>query len=363
MAVLLALAGDDPTPVRALNPRVPEALAQLVHQLLAKDPMARPQSAEEVAERLRTILEPPHLAPSVVPLDVNPGPDVVFANLGDAADDMEDVEATQADTAADTATPEPVQQKTGRKEVVIGGGAALALVLVAGAFFALKNRDRTEPGPQEPDTAAVPGSKDIKPVAPVEPPKDVKPVARAEPKVPSDPKPEVDPNRAAAEWALSAGVQVTIRTATGSRSVTDPKNLPAGPLVVTELRFSRNAQVGDDDLARLVGLSELTLINLAATGVKGPGLKYLARLPALASLSLFDTAVSDAGLEHLKGAPRLERLYLNNTLVTDAGLEHLAGLTALTQVSLHGTKVTPPAVAKLQRALPACKILGAQPKP
>jgi serine/threonine protein kinase len=57
MAVLMALGSDDPTPVRELNPQVPEALAELIHQLLAKNPWERPQTAAEVARRLRAILE------------------------------------------------------------------------------------------------------------------------------------------------------------------------------------------------------------------------------------------------------------------------------------------------------------------
>src|SRR5262249_14786285 len=57
MAVLMALGSDDPTPVRELNPSVPEALAQLIHQLLAKKPEQRPQTATEVAKRLRAALD------------------------------------------------------------------------------------------------------------------------------------------------------------------------------------------------------------------------------------------------------------------------------------------------------------------
>jgi serine/threonine protein kinase len=57
MAVLMALGNDEPAPVRELNPNVPEALAALIHQLLAKKPEDRPQTATEVAKRLRAILE------------------------------------------------------------------------------------------------------------------------------------------------------------------------------------------------------------------------------------------------------------------------------------------------------------------
>lgn len=52
---LAAVTADDATPVRALNPAVPESLAQLITQLLAKNPNARPATAAIVAERLRQI--------------------------------------------------------------------------------------------------------------------------------------------------------------------------------------------------------------------------------------------------------------------------------------------------------------------
>ena len=57
MAVLTALAADDPQPIRELNPKVPESLAALIHQMLAKKPEQRPATADEVVRRLRGIAE------------------------------------------------------------------------------------------------------------------------------------------------------------------------------------------------------------------------------------------------------------------------------------------------------------------
>jgi formylglycine-generating enzyme required for sulfatase activity/serine/threonine protein kinase len=55
MAILTALAVDNPPPIRELNPEVPPALADLVMRLLAKNPADRPPSAQEVLEALQAI--------------------------------------------------------------------------------------------------------------------------------------------------------------------------------------------------------------------------------------------------------------------------------------------------------------------
>ena len=54
-AILTALIHNTPRPVRELNPDVPLVLAELIDRLLAKDPAARPASAQAVAEELQAI--------------------------------------------------------------------------------------------------------------------------------------------------------------------------------------------------------------------------------------------------------------------------------------------------------------------
>jgi hypothetical protein len=65
MAVLTALAMDDPRPARERNPAIPGRLSDLVGELLAKRPGDRPPSADAVRERLERIereLKEPHRA-------------------------------------------------------------------------------------------------------------------------------------------------------------------------------------------------------------------------------------------------------------------------------------------------------------
>ena len=56
MATLTAIATEEPTPVQKLNPDVPEALADLIHRLLAKKPEDRPAGASAVAGELARLL-------------------------------------------------------------------------------------------------------------------------------------------------------------------------------------------------------------------------------------------------------------------------------------------------------------------
>ncbi|NNF59570.1 MAG: alpha/beta fold hydrolase [Rhodothermaceae bacterium] len=52
-AVIHAVLNEEPTPLRALRPEVPDGLQHLVHQLLEKDPVVRPLHADAVIDALR----------------------------------------------------------------------------------------------------------------------------------------------------------------------------------------------------------------------------------------------------------------------------------------------------------------------
>ncbi len=77
MAVLTALATEEPTPVRTLRPDCPTGLADLIHRLLAKDRDKRPATAKAVADELlaldrdgsRTVVTLPPLVEAVPAAD------------------------------------------------------------------------------------------------------------------------------------------------------------------------------------------------------------------------------------------------------------------------------------------------------
>lgn len=52
---LVALLSHEPRPVRELNPDIPQPLADLIHQLLAKEPVDRPASAAALEKRLKKV--------------------------------------------------------------------------------------------------------------------------------------------------------------------------------------------------------------------------------------------------------------------------------------------------------------------
>ena len=183
MAVLAALITDDPTPVRERNPNVSESLATLIHQLLAKKPEDRPQTAADVAKRLRAILdqlaapvgaEPPvpmatsadvsasmpvvvHPVPMqppiVVPMQIAAQPESEFADLG--ADDAGG--ATEAARAGDT--PKPERKKSGGKGMLIAAGVAVLLTLIAGVVVVSQMGKKPEPEAKSPDAGTTRGEK------------------------------------------------------------------------------------------------------------------------------------------------------------------------------------------------------------
>ena len=80
-AMLVAIARNDPVPPRELNPETSPALDELILRLLAKDPLARPQSARAVVDAIREI---EHAVSTAAPTSAIPA----FAiNMGEEASD------------------------------------------------------------------------------------------------------------------------------------------------------------------------------------------------------------------------------------------------------------------------------------
>lgn len=116
------------------------------------------------------------------------------------------------------------------------------------------------------------------------------------------------------------------------------------------------AEITDRVVDDITTLTNVETLDLGAESITDDALSRLHSLPRLKFLRLGGTGVTDAGLPRLAELTRLQWLELSYTKVTDGGLERLVGLNQLHELHLEGTHVTDGAVAKLQRALPNCKI-------
>jgi eukaryotic-like serine/threonine-protein kinase len=156
----------DPPDVRSLNPRVPEALQQVLQRMLAKKPKHRYQTAAELLEALEQAGDPARPAPA---------PPDILAGLGQA-----EVETPRSRTrkSADTKTmPRPsssahrkprrrarprtdpaLQRRT--RLWLLAGGLLLAAVVVWLVLGRLTDHRRASAGPAAAGTAEVSEAKD-----------------------------------------------------------------------------------------------------------------------------------------------------------------------------------------------------------
>jgi serine/threonine protein kinase len=127
LALLTALAVDDPRPVREANPEVPERLAGLVARLLAKSPEDRPPSAAAILEEFerieRELQAPPPLPEPPHEARVQAPPTRKLEPLSDPR--------IQAQPTRRVEMPTPAPSRSGGKRL----GAALALGVAFLAAF------------------------------------------------------------------------------------------------------------------------------------------------------------------------------------------------------------------------------------
>jgi predicted Ser/Thr protein kinase len=342
IALLTALAVDDPAPIQSKNPDVPPALAELIHELLRKDPAGRPAIADEVANRLRAIEEkleaPP--APRLAEASTVTGPAIGAWKVRDRA-------------------AGPAKPARSRRLLVLGG-LAFAAAAIAGTVVVVSNlRKPGEPTPppvvpEGPRPA--PGEPPVPPPSgPTGPPETVASAETAPPPrevVPKPPTP-TDPEREAAE-ALLTRAHLKVRLGSGATAgVRRGGQLPAEPFAVTAVALDDTKYPPDYAAAVLLpaaarfrsleslvwepsgglALSEAEVVTLTAS----PGLATLTELRG-------NFPLTPATLDALARLPRLRALACNGTPTTDAVLVRLPELPRLTELALSG--LTAPNVTK-----------------
>jgi predicted Ser/Thr protein kinase len=110
MAVLTALAVENPPPANELNPNVPPRLAALVTALLSKDPNKRPQSATAVADELQSIIDDQTRGGSATVVYV-PAPAPIVLPLPEASNNAFDF----SDATEEVQVPRPAAQRPRRR--------------------------------------------------------------------------------------------------------------------------------------------------------------------------------------------------------------------------------------------------------
>ena len=149
-------------------------------------------------------------------------------------------------------------------------------------------------------------------------------------------------NRRIAEWVLSIGgsLEVRLQDQESAVAVKALPDLPKGVFVVTSISLFECRGLSDRNLAGLVGLNHLRMLNLAGTKVSDAGMPYVGQLTSLEALYLGGTRVGDNGMRFVGNLTDLTFLGLFYTQVTDQGLRYLNRLTKLQRINLGGTKAS-----------------------
>ena len=181
MILVVAHMTEAPPDPRAFNPSVPAALAQLVGELLRKDPATRPADMRVVAERLTTFLA----RATTLPESISSPPATAPAPAPRAGASS----TTFREAASELSSPDVMVDEVparSRRPLLIGA-AVLAVVLVGGALAATRGggahdaaKTTSAQGTATPPVSAVPTPDEPAPTAAKPTAKPVaKPAARA----------------------------------------------------------------------------------------------------------------------------------------------------------------------------------------
>jgi serine/threonine protein kinase len=357
MAILHALATNNPTPVAEVNPKIPSEVAELTMRLLAKPREYRPASAQAVLQELQAILQQnaqparPEAQPETAQLDAQPARPKVPA------------ETTQRITPPRPNVPTasaPPRRSIPWKKLAMGLVVPLCVVLAAQVVIRIRNKDGSETKIEVPKDSEVIVEDKGKVVIKVPDEK-----AKAKPAVVGNPQ------RRLAEMVLNHGGTLTVQTAKEGINVAAIKDLPKEPFLVRSIKADSKpipdqafeAFEGAYDIPALVlsvadeaglrHLRDVAVQQITLTGEKLNGdecVKNLGERPDLGQLSMNGCSLSDAAVPHLLKMKQLRGIYhTSGSTLTDEGIKALASHPTLQYVAIYPTS---PKAAALLNQLP-----------
>jgi serine/threonine protein kinase len=308
MSVLIALATETPRPVREINPTFPPPLADLIDQLMSKDPSGRPQSAAEVAQTLRRIIKDlkAKQAPATPPIAPTspepPDPVIPVADLVSAPEPPSAPHPRAVPIADEGAGSEPTEPR----------------------FPERATRSRAIPVVDD-GAESEPDSRHVKH------------------------KPPTKPKRSRLWWGIAAVIGLLSLGCCGfplywildqAFSAPPPTN-PGAERKAAERVFALGGTV------KVNG----GVVNFLHKKEELPQEDF-----CLTYIDLNDKPVTDADLAVFKDCTSLAFLYLEGTQITDAGLVHLTNCKNLLSLYLERTSVTEKGASDLANHLPKCTV-------
>jgi eukaryotic-like serine/threonine-protein kinase len=353
VATLMALATKEATPVLSLKPDCLAGLAELIHQLLQKQPEDRPKSAKAVAETLFNLeksLSQSGQQPIVeaLPAIVEPSLTALtpWAGIDESATNQPN--QTKADsirTVAVAATELGGPPK--RRKLLFTGFGAFALLLFGFIVIKITNKDGSVTELKVPEDAKI--EVDGKPIKPND--KNTVVMPPVKPPVPA-PSATIDPDRKAAEWVLSVGGHGTVLCQ--GRNVDIQSPLPKEPFELHHVGLASGEKFTNEDLSVFKDCKNLQGFRIDSEILTDAGLAHFKDSRAIRYIQLASTKVTDAGLAHFKDHKDWFSIILLSPQVTDAGLANFKGCDELHRLALTGSKVTDAGLANFKN----CKALS-----
>ena len=160
----------------------------------------------------------------------------------------------------------------------------------------------------------------------------------------------------AARKVLNVNGKVTIRVNNTLKQVSQTGVLPNEPFQLVEVDLTKNKQLLRMSFEALNNSKHIEAIWLDDAHFNEKRIEGVSSLHGLKKLGLRNTKISNKTIGLLGKMTGLEYLNLQKTRVTDAGLQELSRHKSLQYLNVRNTQVTATGVAKLQKALPTCKI-------